>query len=246
MALDSIASNIGGSGDLISKIWVKTLPVFNKTWYILRILIYAAIVTLIIMLFYKFYLRYNKMAIVRRVSGGKIVDIIIDRCMIKEDEDLTKRIILFRKYNGIRLSFPIVPGKFVYKSGKKDLYELWVDDNLQVQPCEFEIPSNLIQKCFNGIRGGMVNFDVSSFDRTEMARIKPQPQERSAWVSMERKKQREKIRTENPFLKYASILFPYVSAAIALLLFYFAFKELGGIGTSIGGGLQAVAESCLK
>ena len=255
MTFEELGESITGGNAMLSNLAGKLTPMMQKAGVFLKVALYIAGLVAICLAIYQFYLRYNKKAIIFMTSGGKVVNIKIDKAMIEEDKkSRAKKIVTWSKVNNIRLALPLIEGKYKYLSAKRDTYIFWLDDNMQLQPAELEFEEkkgimsmlrNAGKKAEAKVLGGVAVLD-KGFSEDEQAMIKIRPAERDAWMSMEKKVQQEKLQKESWMTKYGPLIVPIVAFAVIFLIFYFGFQELGAGMNRMAGAFDQIAQNCLR
>lgn len=227
--LSSAAQNLnpGSISGVINSVSFAPVFFFMKVFFSFALLILGAIA------FYKFYLVYNKLVTVKsRLSGGGL-EIKQDKAKIVVDAQGKTKLQLYKLKNGKqRLTCPLPERKFLAKIGKKDHYELWLDDNWQLHPIPG--PTVIVR---DGDQEGEVPPEV-------IPSLHVRPQERDAWARYESKLLDDKYKKDDKWKE----LLPYAALAVtcitAFLIFFFGFQYLGNGLASLSTQFAQVASSC--
>lgn len=209
-----------GSQDIFG---IFDLPVFAKLYFFLRVAFFMAVVMFGAILFYKYYLQFNKKMIIKKKFGEGGEEIIYDTAKVVTDEQGKTKLQLFRLKKGKkRVTCPVPADKYKKKLGKRDLYEMWLDDNYELHPIERSVAEENIH----------------------MLRIRPE--ERAAWSRMESKILRDKYEKKDVLLKYATPAIMMTAMITVFLIFFFASKEIGSGLSELAATFKQIASSCTQ
>lgn len=195
--------------------------VFGKVMFYVKILIYFALFVFGAILAYKKFFEYNIIVTLKNKIGGGGVEIIRTRAKIQVDVQGKRKLILYKKLAKKVLTCPVPPGEFKGKIGKRDHYELWVDDNFQLQ-----------------------YISHPTLDKEDEHLIAIRPQEREAWFRFETKNIIEKMKKKDLIEKFLPFATLGIVCITAFLLFFFGFQELGSAMNNLAGNLGQIASSC--
>jgi len=196
-------------------------PVFSKVWFFVKIFIYFLIVVFGGILYYKFWMQYKINVTIKSRVGGGGLEIKKDKAKIVVDKQNKRKLQLYKSRNGKQaLTCPVPPAIYKMKNGKKDSFELWLDDNFQLHP----------------ILPPQINNDDPA--------LKIMPQERAAWARYEDKALREKYQKKDLLEKYLPAGIMIMAMITAFLIWFFAVKELGSGLSGLAQQFAQIASSC--
>lgn len=193
-----------------------------KIWMFVKIFIYFAVVVFIGIFAYKSYFQYNVLVTLKTRVGGGGVEKFETRGKVINDEQNKRKLILMKRINKKQLTCPVPSSEFKQKFGKKDHYEVWLDDNFQLHP--ISLP------------------EVDFAD----AKLRVRPQERDAWARYEDKLLIEKFQKKEWLEKYLPAGILIVAMVTAFLIWFFASKELGTGLRDLATQFAQIASSCTK
>lgn len=206
---------------------------FGVAWTFLKVFGYFAILVLGAIIFYKYWLQYKiNITIKTRLGGSQ--EIKQDKAKIVEDEQGKKKLILLKTRRGkTALTCPVPAGIYKSKVGRKDHYELWLDDNFQLHPIGHP------QTEFYDSEGNVVNLEPE-----QAPQLKLRPQERDAWARYESKRIAEKYKSKDLLMQYLPAGILFIAMITAFLIWFFAVGELGDGMAQIATQLAQVASAC--
>ena len=200
---------------------------FTEGLFYIKVFLFLATFVFGCILLWKFYLQYKIKITIKTKVGNGGTEVMMTNAKIVTDEQNKRKLVLMKRVAGKTLTCPVPAATFKSKSGKKDHYELWLDDNFQLHP--IATPET------NG-----ENNDLEA----RMLRIKPQ--EREAWARYEDKNLREKYQKKDLLEKYLPAGVMIIACVCAFLIFFFGFKTLQeGLG-GLAGQFGQVAQNCLQ
>lgn len=192
-----------------------------KAAWIGKIVFYITVFLFVCLLIYKFVLQYKTKITVFKMVGGRIVETVKDKAKTVTDTQNKKKFQLFKTRWGKKpVTCPIPESVFKTKQGKKDHYYLWLDDNGQLHPVEFDLSSGID------------------------ARLRIRPQERDAWARMEDKILIDKFYKQSFMEKFLPSIVMITAFVMAFLIFFFMSKDLGNSLSGLASTFQQVASSC--
>lgn len=220
MGIEGIADKVGDfNPDNIFDIFGAAGP---KIMFVAKVIFWFAVFVLGAVLFYKKVLQYKISVTVKKNVSGQGLEIVNDRAKMVVDKQGKRKLQLWKTRNGKRpISCPMPESKYKSKEGKKDHYELWLDDNFQLHPIEH--PDAPID---------------------ELLRIRPQ--ERDAWNRFEDVQIMEKYKKQNMLDKYLPSGIVIMAMMTAFLIWFFAAKSLGAGMTDLAQQFAQIASSCTK
>jgi len=118
-----------------------------------------------------------------------------------------------------RLPFPNI--KYRQRKGKRDYYTLRIDDNGELHPVE-----------------------VREEDKGKTIYLKPQPEDRKSWASLERKQLISRIQKPQLFKEMFIASLPVLLALVGFLIIFFMLKEVGGGLNNVASQIGQVATVC--
>lgn len=193
---------------------------FAKFMFFAKIILMIAALLFLCLLFYKFVLQYKIKIRVLRMSGGSIIDMVDDKAkMVRTDAQGKRKFVLFK----LRKTLPPPATKYKYKTGKKDTYFLYEDDNGELHPCDL----------------GEINPDQKML-------IKAVPEERKGWARMEEMLAEDKIRKQNWFEKHKEFVALVMACACAFLIMFFAAQAVNDGMNSVAQQFGQIATNCAR
>lgn len=222
----SVFDKIGGFGDSLNDVGVGNLgsltPLLDKMWVWAQIFFWVVVVIAAVMVFWKFYIQFNKRIRIVKKSGGKIVDIIHDKAKVVVDAQGKRKLVLWKTREGKeQKTLPIPLLEYKYKCGKNDYYDLWMDDNGNLHPME-----------------------IGDIEKEDLIFVKPKPQERKAWDRYEDKIIEEKYRKKDWIDKYGTLATTTVLGTVVILTMFFMFQMLGKGLNNLAGSIVQVSTAC--
>jgi len=226
MVGEELFDKIGAAGEAVGQIgqgsFGSLTPVLDKIYLALQIIIPAVIVVALVLIFWKMFLQFKINVRIVKKSGGKIVDIINDRAKFVVDEQGKRKLVLWKTREGKEgKSIPIPEMYYKYKMGRKDYYDLSMDDNGNLHPNE------------------LIDSDehLSSF-------IKPIPQERKAWDRYEDKLIIEKFKKKDWLEKYGNLAVISILSVTVILVMFFMFKFVGDSFYQLAQSILQLSTAC--
>jgi hypothetical protein len=221
--LDSISGAAGGfNPDNLFGMFDS--GIFAKIYFFIKIFFYFVLAVAIGITYYKLFYQYKILITVKSRLGGGGLEIKRDRAKIVVDSQNKTKLQLFRTRRGRQpVTCPIPPAIFKGKIGKKDHYELWLDDNFELHP--ISLPH------------------VQSGHELELEIL---PQERNAWARYEQKALEEKYQKKDLLATYLPAGIMMMAMITAFLIWFFAAKQLGMGLSELAQQFQQVAASCVS
>ena len=197
---------------------------FDKLAFFGKVLGYFAIFLIGGLLVYKFWVQYKIKITVKKCFGNGGIDIVYDKAKIIKDKEGKEKLVLFKtRHVGKALTCPVPEARFKGKLGKYDHYELWMDDNFQLHPCE-----------------------LPEIDDLTSIKTRIRPQERDAWAHMEQRALEERVRKKSDLEKYMPSAIVIMAFVVAFLIIFFATKHLGSSMTNLAGSFNEISQNCLQ
>lgn len=198
--------------------------VMNQVYFFLKVGFGMAVFFGVVIVIWKFYIQYNtKITLVKRIGTGGTETVSDWAKEVTDDQNKRKlQLLKTRRGNKQPMTCPIPSAKFKGKSGRKDHFYMWMDDNSELHP----ISPPIIE---------------SNFEKLTI-----KPQERDAWRRLEDDRLLEKFRKKDKLLQYAAPAILMTACITAFLIFFFASKELGSGMASLAASFQQVASSCIS
>lgn len=259
--LDNIGDKIG-SFDPGNLGGIGASPLWQKSWLFIQGFAWFAIILFAALAFWKYYLCYNIRVRVVTKSGGNILDIKDDVAKIVRDEQGKIKLELLKtRRGGIAYTCPVPNAKYKYKKGKKDYYDLWLDNNKQIHPIEIGIDQR-IKALFNKdvkeeikkveakhtieMEGSLNPMEFKDIDDKDEVYVKPRPEFRDAWARYEDKRLIEKFQKKTWLQEYMPLVVITTLSVTVILVFFFLFKSIGSGMTSLSSSFSAIARSCVS
>jgi len=227
--------NIGQSGtDIIDQAAAMNFAGENMLKIagpLLQLLVWVAVLALGGIIVYKIFIEYNiKVSLRYMTRGGSIVDIKRDKAkLVKDKQGKTKLEFLLNK----KLKCPPIPRlKYKYKSGSSDYYEFVIDDNGSMFPCE--------------IAAQMEQYDSENNLTEGIYKTKSIPEERLAWLNLERKSSEEKFKKKDWMEKYGQVVVTMSVMLMIILVMFFMFNTFNEGFKSAASSWTNMAMQCSK
>jgi len=254
--LDSISEGVKGFNpdNLMS---VFDSPISSTIWLWIKIFFWFALFVFGCICVWKFLLQYKiKITLKTRIGNGGI-EVKHDRAKVMVDTQNKKKLQLLKLRKGkFAITCPIPESRYKSKMGKRDHYELWLDDNFQLHPIEVldRKKKGIVAKVKDMFspRGTVdaskhltpVEQPITEGGKEVLLRIRPQ--ERDAWARFEDKALRDKYKRRDMLEKYMPAAIMMMAMITAFLIFFFAFKSLGGSMNNLAQQFGQIASACTR
>lgn len=214
--INKVAS--GNLGAIAEEGWYNWLVFWgNLLWWITVIVVGGV-------LFWHFYLRYNKKVLVKKLKGNSVIDSYMDRGRIHKDSRGKIKISLLRT----RQTAPIPSHQYIMKMGKKDFFEMYLCDDNTLRAKEDVI--DFIDK---------IREIVKVEDRISL-------QEMAGWRMEEMKLAEEKYKKQGFFDKYKDIFMTFMAMVAAIAIIWITVSKVQGsifsMTTQVGEMTKAIVE----
>ena len=200
----------------ISNLWGDIIGSILFWGQIILIIIAIAFAAFLI---YQIYFKYTIRVTLHKRIGIGSVGISEERARIHTTKDGMRRLSVWGKKHGSRLSGPVPAGKFRNRKGKRDHYHLIIDDNLQLHP-------------------------MSSTINWEDPKLTLEAQDQRIFARQEDKRRLTKWDKEQ---KWKELIAPATMIIALLLIFlmaYFGFEKLGESMYELASRIGQVASAC--
>jgi len=157
----------------------------------------------------RFYLRFNKRVLVKKLKGSAVIDTYMDRGRIYKDKQGKEKLDLLR----IRKTCPIPSYKFTQKMGKADFYEAYLDDD-----------GNLKLK---------VDADIEQLRDTVRSKEVISLQELAGWRIQEMKLAEERFKKKSFLEKHSAMLLTFMGMVAVVAMVWITMNKLQTVSGSI-------------
>lgn len=97
-----------------------------------KFIMWFAIIFIIMVIIWHFWFKYNKKVLIKKLKGSAVIDTYMDRGRITTDMRKKTKLSLLKT----RKTCPVPSYKYTTKMGKKDFYELYLDDKGNLYPID--------------------------------------------------------------------------------------------------------------
>jgi len=230
--------------------------------------LFASILLIVGLIVFK-RMQYNKKVRILTKHGGNVIDMKFDIAKEIIDQQGKRKLVLWNTRKGkYAVTCPVPHQKYRYKVGKKDFYDLWLDDNKNVHPIDLEVVTlkeelkawistkakkevdakhvrnkKKVEQSFEGLTHS-TDIDLN-FTEREMVMLKPKPEERQAWNRLEDEAITKKYRVIDRFKEYLPAAVMIAAFMFSFLILFFMMKFVGNELGGLASAFEQVAKSCL-
>lgn len=221
--ISSLADKVTGgfqAGDMFTNI--LNSQIWNKVLFWGEIIVIGFLLSMGAAWIYKKYLPFKlKINIYKRIGSGAY-EIIRDKGKYTVDEHGKHKIELMKLKKGKRkCTFPIPSQEFRVKQGRKDVFNVFLDDNQELHPIKIPI-----------VAQGFEQY------------LKIMPQEREAWARSEERILLNKTQKKENWEKWLPSVVWLATLFAGVLICFFLFKNIGSGMSELADTFRQIASSC--